>query len=90
MIALHDAGGEEPVLVPMIGMIYGYLGEAEEAISWFERGTETPNPVNNIILIIRFHDRPAIWNHPRFQALLKKLNLDDASVATAKAAAESH
>ena len=89
VIALHDAGSEEPALVPMIAMIYGYLGEAEEAVNWFERGTETPNPVNNIILTIKFHDRPAIWNHPRFQALLIKTNLDDDSVATAKAAAAS-
>jgi tetratricopeptide (TPR) repeat protein len=89
VIALHEAGSEEPALVPTIAMIYGYLGEAEEAINWFERGTETPNPVNNIILTIKFHDRPAIWNHPRFQALLKKTNLDDVSVATAKAAAAS-
>ncbi len=33
MIALHDAGSEDPALVPLIGKTYGYLGEAEEAIN---------------------------------------------------------
>jgi TolB-like protein/cytochrome c-type biogenesis protein CcmH/NrfG len=89
VIALHDAGSEDPALVPMIGMIYWYLGEVEEAINWFERGTETPN-LNNTAFIPIWLSRSTIdRNHPRLQALLKKMNLDDASVATTKAAAAS-
>jgi len=89
MIALHDAGSEDSAMVPMIGVIYGLLGEAEEAINWFETGSETPNLVNHSIPCIRFYNQPAVWNHPRFQGLLEKMNLDDASVATAKAAVAS-
>jgi len=89
MIALNEAGSEDSALVPMIGVIYGLLGEVEEAINWFEKGTETPNLVNDSIPCIRFYNQPAVWDHPRFQALLKRRNLDDASVAAAKAAVAS-
>jgi len=89
MIALNDTGSEDSALVPMIGVIYGLLGEVEEAINWFEKGTETPNLVNQIIPSIRFYNQPAVWNHPRFQALMEKMNLDEASVATAIAAVAS-
>jgi TolB-like protein len=89
MIALNEAGSEDSALVPMIGVIYGLLGEVEEAINWFEKGTETPNLINDSIPCIRFYNQPAVWDHPRFQALLKRKNLDDASVAAAKAAVAS-
>jgi TolB-like protein len=89
MIALNEAGSEDSALVPMIGVIYGLLGEVEEAINWFEKGTETPNLINDSIPCIRFYNQPAVWDHPRFQALLKRRNLDDASVAAAKAAVAS-
>jgi TolB-like protein/Tfp pilus assembly protein PilF len=85
MIASHNAGNDEPLLLPIIGVIHVHLGDIEEAIVWFERATETPNPFNSIG-IMEFHDNAAIWDHPRFQALIKGLNLDDASVAAAKAA----
>ncbi len=89
MIALNEAGSEDSALVPMIGVIYGLLGEVEEAINWFEKGAETPNLINDSIPCIRFYNQPAVWDHPRFQALLKRKNLDDASVAAAKAAVAS-
>ncbi len=89
MIALHDAGNEQPALVPFIGIVFGLLGEVEEAINWFERGAATPSPLGTLLPIVWFYDHPAIWNHPRYQALMEKTNLDDASVATAKAAVAS-
>ena len=85
-IALFDAGSEEPALVPSVGMIYWYLGEVEEAINWFERGTETLNLANTAFVPIWVNRNTVNRNHPRLQALLKKMNLDDASVAAAKTA----
>ena len=85
----YNAGNEDPLLGPYIGGVYTHLGNIEEAIIWFERATETPAPVNGVSAIWSY-DNSAIWNHPRFQTLMEKMNLDDASVATAKAAVASH
>ncbi len=88
MVALYDAGDQSPALVPFIGGVYTHLGNIEEAIIWFERATETPGPVNAYPANWLYHNS-ALWNHPRFQLLLSKMNLDDASVVTAKAAVAS-
>ena len=88
IVALYDAGDQSPALVPFIGGVYTHLGNIEEAIIWFERATETPGPVNAYPANWLYHNS-ALWNHPRFQLLLSKMNLDDASVATAKAAVAS-
>ena len=85
MITLHNAGNDDPLLVPSIGIVYTHLGVIEEAIIWFERATETPSPFSSLSAIM-FYDNAALWNHPRFQSLMEKMNLDNASVATAKAA----
>jgi tetratricopeptide (TPR) repeat protein len=89
MVALYDAGVQDSMLVPFIGLVYTQLGNIEEAIIWFERATEIPAPVTGVSAIWSY-DNSAIWNHPRFQTLMEKMNLDDASVATAKAAVASH
>jgi len=88
MIASHDAGNYAPMLVPSIGIVYTHLGVIEEAIVWFERATETPNPFG-MLPAQMFYDNSDLWHHPRFQSLMKKMNLDDASVAAAKAAVAS-
>jgi TolB-like protein/Tfp pilus assembly protein PilF len=88
MIALHGAGDDEPLLVASIGVVYAHLGDIEEAIDWFERVTETPNPFHSIASM-ELHDNAAFWDHPRLQALMERLNLDEVSVATAKAAIAS-
>ena len=85
MIALYDAGNDEPLLVASIAVVNVHLGNIEEAIDWFERATETPNPFHSLISM-ECHDIPALWDHPRAQSLVKRINLDDASVAAAKAA----
>ena len=89
MIALHNAGNYAPLLVSSIGHVYVHLGNIEEAIDWFERATETPNPFHSLSGMF-FSRNSAIWNHPRFQVLMEEMNLDDASVAAAKAAVGSH
>ncbi len=88
MIEMHNAGIFDPILAPSIGNVYMRLREIEEAIKWYERATETPNPFHSLAAMF-FHQDSALWNHPRFQTLMKKMNLDDASVATAKAAVAS-
>ncbi len=89
MVALYEEGSEDPSLVPYIANAYVQLSNLEEAINWFERSAESPGPGTGLsaMMIYNYSD---IRNHPRFQLLLKKMNLDDASVSTAKAAVASH
>ncbi len=88
MVALYEEGSEDPSLVPFIANAYVQLSNLEEAINWFERSAESPGPSTSMsaMMIYNYSD---IRNHPRFQLLLKKMNLDDASVSTAKAAVAS-
>jgi TolB-like protein/tetratricopeptide (TPR) repeat protein len=85
MIEMHENGNTEPTLAPLIGHAFMHFGEIEEAMDWFERATDTPNPFHNFATLF-FASRTTLRNHPRFQALMEKINLDDASVAAAKAA----
>ena len=89
MIALHESGNEEPILVPMISVIYGLLGDDEDAMNWFEIGAESPNIINSRFPALMFYPRTELWNNPRFQEFVKMMNIDDASVAEARAAIAS-
>ncbi len=89
MVALYEDGNEDPSLPSFIGVAYAQLGDIEEAINWFERAAESRSPAYGISTVMVYNNS-AIWNHPRFQLLLNKMNLDDASVATAKAAVASY
>jgi len=88
MVTLHRTGNSDPALAPLIGIVYTRLGLIEEAIDWYERGVETLGPFNYFSAML-FRNDSALWNHPRYQTLLEKMNLDDASVASAKAAVTS-
>ena len=88
MIEMHESGNTESTLAPFIGHVFMHFGEIEEAMDWFERATVTPNPFHNFATLF-FTSRTTLRNHPRYQALMQKLNLDDASVAAAKAAVAS-
>ena len=85
MVALHSDGSDDPLLAPAIGIVYTYLGQIEEAVIWFERGSETPSPFNSLSATF-FYNNPALWNNSRFQKLMKKMNLDGASIAESKSA----
>ena len=89
MVAWYNEGSEEPSLVPFIGIAYVQLGNVDEAINWFERAAESPSPLNGLTAVM-IYTNSATWNHPRFQLHLRTINLDDASVAAAKAAAANH
>lgn len=81
MIAVYESGQFSPAT--FIGNISASLGLLDEAIIWFERADETREFWSINIAMYNRHNS-ALWDHPRFQALLKKMNLDDASIAAAK------
>jgi tetratricopeptide (TPR) repeat protein len=56
------------------------LGEVEEAIDLMERQVENKSWLQFFIRL-RFRHNDAVKDHPRFLALLKKIGLDDDSVA---------
>ena len=88
MVSLHKAGNRDPFLAPAIGLVYTRLGSIEKAIDWYERGEEISCPFNYFSVYF-FYNNAALWDHPRFQTLMEKMNLDDASVASAKVAVTS-
>jgi tetratricopeptide (TPR) repeat protein len=56
------------------------LGEVEEAIDLMERAVENKSWVQ-ILIRSHFRHNDALKNHPRYLALLKRIGLDDESVA---------
>ena len=57
-------------------MIYMGLGETEKAFDWFDKAVEERSP---IILIYSFHMFPNyeyLRSHPRYKALMRKMNLE--------------
>ena len=82
MIALYESGQWSSAT--QIGGLSAVLGLLDEAITWFERAYEI-REAHSILISVLNRGTPALWEHPRFQALLKKMNLDDASIAAMKA-----
>jgi TolB-like protein/Flp pilus assembly protein TadD len=66
-----------PLVVCELALV---LGEVEEAIDLMELMVENHSWTQNWIGI-RFRNNDAVKNHPRYQALLKRIGLDDESVA---------
>jgi hypothetical protein len=85
---LYNDGNQDPGLEASIGTEYARNDNLEEAIIWYERAYEMRSPFSGIPAIWT-PPESAIWNHSGFQALMKKMHLDDDSVATAKAAVAS-
>ena len=80
MIPLYESG---QAMATTIGGLSARLGLLDEAITWFGRAYEDREFVS--IFMAAFNlDNTALWEHPRFQALLKKMKLDDASIAPIK------
>jgi tetratricopeptide (TPR) repeat protein len=62
-----------------IGMIYATQGEIEPAFTWLERAVEEHDPT---LLWIGAMPRTArLREHPRFQAVFEKMNLDSCSAS---------
>jgi hypothetical protein len=58
-------------------IIYMGLGETEKAFDWFDKAVEEHSP---LILIYSFHMFPNyeyFRSHPRYKALLQKMNLEE-------------
>jgi tetratricopeptide (TPR) repeat protein len=56
------------------------IGEVEEAIDLMERGVENKS-WSQFYIRVRFRHNDAVKDHPRYLALLKRIGLDDESVA---------
>ena len=81
-IALYESGQFPEA--SGIGGISASLGRLDEAITWFERSYEVRDIWTILMPLLNFQ-KPGLWEHPRFQVLLKKMNLDDASIAPMEA-----
>ena len=77
MIALYESG--QLSTAAQIGGLSARLGLLDEAITWYERAYEIREAYSILISVLN-RGTPGLWEHPRFQALLKKMNLDDASI----------
>lgn len=76
---LYDiVDGEQPVAT-FIGLHSIRLGRVDEGMDWLERAVNKPDLVATF-LYQWTQDIPEIRDNPRFQALLKKMNLDDESI----------
>jgi hypothetical protein len=55
-------------------MIYFGLGEIDKAFDWFEKGVEERHFLISYAYSLPFFD--PIRSHPRYKALLRKMNLE--------------
>jgi hypothetical protein len=55
------------------------IGEIDRGISLIERAFERQN-FGVVFTPERFRRTPAVWDHPRFQELVRAMRLDDASL----------
>ena len=85
MIALHHENPDMSVYGYHIGSLAIQLGQLDEGFDWFEQAYDE----RHFFLIyapMQHFNNETVWNHPRFQAVLAKMNLDDASITALKAA----
>jgi len=71
---LQELAQKAPVPASRFAWIYTGLGEVEQALDWLEKALEERDG-----FIIHLHVDPCwevLRSHPRYQALLKKMNLD--------------
>jgi tetratricopeptide (TPR) repeat protein len=62
-----------------IGMIYATQGEIEPAFTWLERAVEEHDPT--LLWIGAMPQTARLREHPRFQAVFEKMNLDSCSAS---------
>ncbi|MEH6584030.1 MAG: hypothetical protein V7754_19005 [Halioglobus sp.] len=55
------------------------LGDLELAMDWFEKAFAAQD-ARIAFLRVEYRNNEALWAHPRYQALLQKMNLDDGSL----------
>ena len=78
----RTTGGEQPCAI-YIGLNLIRLGHVDEGFTWLERASNTGENYARILQPIA-QDLPELQDNPRYQALLKKMNLDDESISELK------
>lgn len=63
--------------VPPAAMVFAYqgLGEVDQVLDWLEKAIEERDL--NIVYTLKFEQVYALRGHPRYHALLRKMNLED-------------
>ena len=78
-IELYETAEGELPFATWIGLNSIRLGHVDEGITWLERAFNKPE-----IFVTSLHslsqDMPELQDNLRYQTLLKKMNLDDASI----------
>jgi len=72
---LHTVARTEYVPAPSFAWIYMGFGEIDKAYDWFDKGVEERNSL--LLYINIFHNIEHFRSHPRYKALLRKMNLID-------------
>jgi adenylate cyclase len=78
---LAAAASEQPGLAFFDGDVALQLGQVDEALGWYVKSLED-GEVAILMTRLRHANEPILAAHPGYQALLRRLNLDDASVAS--------
>ena len=65
------------------------LGDLEQGMFWFQVAFQERD-INISRLRTQYRAVPQVWDHPLCQALVKKMNLDDASLAALLARRQAH
>ncbi|MDT8070329.1 MAG: hypothetical protein ROO76_19345 [Terriglobia bacterium] len=73
LAALHPASAQFYILPTAFAWIHLGLGEIDQAFEWMDRAVEERDPI--IIPILSYAFLDPIRSDPRFQAILKKMNL---------------
>ena len=78
-IKLYQTAEEKLSQATFIGLNSIRLGYVDEGLTWLERASNTAIYWATIIQSLA-QDLPELQDNPRYQALLKKMNLDDESI----------
>jgi serine/threonine protein kinase/tetratricopeptide (TPR) repeat protein len=76
----EESGGAPGVSPSYIAMWYNFAGDYDRQIDWLEKGFEVRDP--NLPYIASWPTSDALRSDPRFQGLLRKMNLPQAEVGS--------
>ena len=72
---LEVHSGTEYIMPSELANLYAVAGKNERALEWIERGVEARDP--NIVYVGVFPQFDSLQNDPRFQELLRRMNLPE-------------
>jgi TolB-like protein len=67
----------KPVPAYPIGVIHAELAEYDEAMDWFSHAADAHDPLFFSVGTVWYRTHPVIGKHPRFHALLRRMNLPE-------------